>query len=169
MARPPIHSDMRPAELKNLFAEFLRLDRYVRWEETAKDTVRICGGALANMLSLESKIKTKIDMQGTPYADIKAAEKVLDGIVGALKIAKADMDYTKGAIDRLKKQVAESEANRQRIKDHDKIMDDLSDRQIEADKQHHEENTHRGAEILDLRKQELNLKEQATMDVLETM
>ena len=62
-------SDMKPAELKNLFAEFLRLDRYVKWEETSKAALRICSGAIESHKSQMATIDTKIRMLGNPRGD----------------------------------------------------------------------------------------------------
>src|SRR5210317_2137484 len=62
-------SDMRPAELKALFAEFLRLDRYIRWEETAKGALRVCNQGIDNLKTADEKLDTKIRMMGDPRND----------------------------------------------------------------------------------------------------
>jgi exonuclease SbcC len=152
-------SDMRPAELKNLFAEFLRLDRYVRWEQTSKDAVRICAGAAQNMVSLEAKIQEKIDMQGKPADEIKEVKKLIDWVSEKCVESKHTMEHTQSVIDLVKKQVTESEVNRQRIKDHTKIIEDLKAEQVEAVNCHRQEENGRAAALLDLQTDLTNQKE----------
>lgn len=143
-------SDMRPAELKNLFAEFLRLDRYVRWEQTSKDAVRICAGAAQNMANLQVKIQDKIDLIGTPHADVKEMERLVDWVNQKHFDSKEAVDFAQGAIYRVKKQVAESEVNRQRIKDHDRIIEDLKARQTEEDTNQRQEVNSRATTLVEL-------------------
>jgi exonuclease SbcC len=144
-------SDMRPAEIKNLYAEFLRLYRYVAWEQTSKDAARICSGALANIEALDTKIETKLDMYATKGEDLKAARLELGGHVEMATLAKGNVEHTSSIIEAVKKQVAESEVNRQRIKDHDKIIEDLKARQTEADTDQREQVKHRSYDLIELR------------------
>jgi hypothetical protein len=136
-------SDMKPAELKNLFAEFLRLDRYVKWEEIAKGARRICDTAAGNMVGQQINLQNKITMMGNPHAELNGANSMLAGVLDRLDLAKANIAKLTETIDGQKKEVAESQINRQRIKDHDKIFDDLSNSQIKADKQWQKEKIHR--------------------------
>ncbi len=69
-------SDMRPAELKALFAEFLRLDRYIQWEETSKLARNYFIAGAENVFANLKKTETAIKMLGDPRADLVAAGKV---------------------------------------------------------------------------------------------
>jgi exonuclease SbcC len=143
-------SDMRPAEIKNLYAEFLRLYRYVAWEQTSKDAARICSGALANIEALEGKIDVKLGVYGTPKVDLENTKTELESARKVAKLCKENVEHTSSIIEVVKKQVAESEVNRQRIKDHNKIIEDLKARQTEADTAQREEVKHRSYDIIEL-------------------
>lgn len=101
-------SDLRPAQLKSLFAEFLRLDRYVAWEETGKAAASIYRVKIAELQDRINRTDNKIKMLGDPRADLKAAEQV----EARLQLDAADIDMQMDAkserIEAMKKICLES-------------------------------------------------------------
>jgi len=129
-------SDLRPAELKALFAEFLRLDRYVAWEETAKGALRICGGAAEGLVKNGETVDTKIRLLGDPRNDLKAAKSLFAQAQQNLESLDLMIAEEGLALEELKKEVAETGLKRQRIKDHERLIEQLAERQAEADTEH---------------------------------
>lgn len=70
-------SDLRPAELKALFAEFLRLDRYVNWENTSKSAVGIYQGAILDLQRVVTRLSEQHALMGNVLSNHQNAEKVL--------------------------------------------------------------------------------------------
>jgi exonuclease SbcC len=126
-------SDMKPAELKNLFAEFLRLDRYVKWEETSKAAFRICQGAKDNAEDMIQTVDTKISLLGDPGADLAAAVRVLAKSKMDQMLLKDPIKEATDKIERLTKEVAELEVNKKRIGDQEKSILGLKASRIAED------------------------------------
>lgn len=101
-------SDLRPAQLKSLFAEFLRLDRYVAWEDTGKAAAGIYRMKIGELQDRINRTNTDIKMLGDPRADLKSAEK----FAARLDIDAVDIDMQMDAkaerIEELKKICLES-------------------------------------------------------------
>jgi exonuclease SbcC len=81
-------SDMRPAELKSLYAEFLQLDRYVTWENTSKAIINLYQSRVLDTESRIRRVETRMKMLGDPRADLQAGLKVAAG----LEIDLVDLD-----------------------------------------------------------------------------
>jgi hypothetical protein len=69
-------SDLRPAQLKSLYAEFLGLFKYVNWEDTSKAAARIYSSKIDDTEGRIHRTETRMKMLGDPRADLKAAEQV---------------------------------------------------------------------------------------------
>ena len=104
-------NDFRPAELKNLFAEFLRLDILQQYEDTSKQCVGIVSGKLADCEKQIDRIRDQIETIGDPAAEIRrlAMDKV------TLNLGK------QGAETRSKQLEAALEAARRQIQENEKI------------------------------------------------
>lgn len=70
-------SDLRPAELKALFAEFLKLDRYVNWEKTAKAAFAAYVNAWSDMEALRVKTDRAREALGSVFGNLENAQKLL--------------------------------------------------------------------------------------------
>lgn len=78
-------NDLEPADLKNLFAEFLQLHKYLKWEEISKGCGRILNGKLSTIektiMVLNSKISefmsTDVDMDITKAIKSQAEKEVI--------------------------------------------------------------------------------------------
>ena len=69
-------SDLRPAELKTLYAEFLKLDRYIAWEKTAKAAGGLYINAITDLEVQKKRLITGRELLGSPRKDLENAEKV---------------------------------------------------------------------------------------------
>ena len=127
-------SDMKPAELKNLFAEFLRLDRYVKWEETSKTAFRICDTAKENAERQARIVDSKITLLGNPKGDLESALKVIKKNEGDQSLLHKPIRRANQSIERLTKEVAELEVNKKRIADHSKIVASVALERVQEDK-----------------------------------
>jgi exonuclease SbcC len=136
-------SDMRPAELKNLFAEFLRLDRYVKWEDTAKGAFKACDFAASALEAQGEQLNERIKLMGDPANDLKGARKMLADCEENLKEYDSKTVAVTKATELLKKQSVENALNRQRLDDLNKIKAKLVIRQKANDDTFQSDNVER--------------------------
>lgn len=108
-------SDMRPAELKALFAEFLRLDRYVAWEDTAKAAARIYSQAIGQAYNEAERIDTSMKMIGDPRADLEKATTIHTRIEGEIKELTHRIHNNTEDLVNLKKIVLASHINKEKV------------------------------------------------------
>jgi DNA repair exonuclease SbcCD ATPase subunit len=134
---------MRPAELKNLFAEFLRLDRYVKWEDTAKGAFKACDFAASALEAQGEQLNERIKLMGDPANDLKGARKMLADCEENLKEYDSKTVAVTKATELLKKQSVENALNRQRLDDLNKIKAKLVIRQKANDDTFQSDNVER--------------------------
>jgi len=103
-------SELKPAELKSLFAEFLRLDRYKKWEETSKAAVRIYDQEVYGYRKDIERLDTKAKMLGDPKHDKEACTRLLKEIT-------ENMEQSRLAKERLTKEI---EAKQAEIDEHNR-------------------------------------------------
>lgn len=127
-------SDLRPAELKALFAEFLRLDRYVDWEDTAKAAIRTVTAAQKHHEDVRMATDTKARMMGDPRNDLKSAQVLLKKAVSELEVIDSKEIGVRKALEELKNEVAEIKIKRQRIEDHQNLITALQNEYSEFEK-----------------------------------
>jgi len=92
-------TDMTPGQLKSLFTEFLRLDRYVEWEQTAKQIGQVLSGK-ANQLQKEVQHLERIvgEIEGlrikliTERQRYEQQNKRTQGLAGELERVKNELD-----------------------------------------------------------------------------
>ena len=85
-------SDLRPGELKKLFGEFLRLERYNRWEKNSKDAITIIA---ADQSSLDERIKELVketDEKDSVLAAINNAKVEKDNAERGAKFSREKID-----------------------------------------------------------------------------
>ena len=110
-------SDMRTGELKGLFSEFLRLDRYVKFEDTAKQCANIIAGKAGQIETRIAGLKEKLSGIDQARAEIETQEREHLSLVADLDCGKAELkDYQKRA-DNLKYQIAANTVAEQRRAD----------------------------------------------------
>lgn len=113
-------SDMTTGQLKALFAEFLRLDRLQGYEETAKQTINVLTGKLAQ---IDSQIEAlRIRMEGSAEQETEIAR--LTGLNAERKAyldkAKADLQAAQDKREKIKITIARNEI-------HEKQAEELAD------------------------------------------
>lgn len=126
-------SDMTTGKLKELFSEFLRLDRLTAWENTAKQAGNVVTGKLA---TLESRIRTlKEGLEGADEIRGKITEYT-DGIEGLKKKRDGylrDLQTSRDLLNRLKEAEAKNTLAIQRKADLTAILARL-EAEIQDDK-----------------------------------
>jgi exonuclease SbcC len=143
-------SDLRPAELKALFAEFLRLDRYVKWEDTAKSAIRIITGAVEGHDKTAKATDTRIRLMGDPRNDLKGAKVFLADAERSIEEVTGDITTSEQTMAELKKEVAETAVKKQRIADHEALLEKLREEYRKAQQSHQEGGINRAMKMEEL-------------------
>ncbi len=110
-------SDMTTGELKKLFSEFLRLDRLVEFENTAKQCVGLltakADGLHRDILAAQESLKGKEDIENT----IGKWEVYLDGTRALVKTMQAELKDSERDLETARAAAANNTIIRQRIED----------------------------------------------------
>ena len=110
-------SDMKPAPIKNLFAEFLRLNKLIAHEDTAKQCVAIINDKIElidkEILRLEEKVQNKEDLR----KEITESKNTISTHEANLKQIEDDINALNKELDAEKEKKAKHEIALQRIKD----------------------------------------------------
>lgn len=118
-------TDMRTGELRELFAEFLRLDRLQAHEATSKQCINTMAGQIQQVEARISMLKAKVEQADIGDLAIQAAFESarLESQRTALQ---ARFVEEQAAMDRTKAAIAANAANIQRRKDVQQAIDDLT-------------------------------------------
>ncbi len=109
-------NDLDPADLKNLFAEFLQLNKYIRWEDISKASGKILNGKLAavekSIMVLESKRHEYLPDTSEKITEARQqkeqAEKELTRLTGMIKTITDKIEVEKKKITENDKLVSRS-------------------------------------------------------------
>jgi exonuclease SbcC len=109
-------TDLQPAELKALFAEFLRLDRYAAWEATAKQALNLLGAKLGQVNREIDRLNERIAALTPGENEINEVEGLIIGaterarewqdVISALETAMAELNVQAKAQDAITAQAA---------------------------------------------------------------
>jgi DNA repair exonuclease SbcCD ATPase subunit len=113
-------NDLDPADLKNLFAEFLQLHKYLKWEEIAKGCGKILDGKLAAIDTTISLLESKKDGNTITFLTDEAIPAANAEKEKAEKGAAVLTEKIKGQTENLeaeKKKITENEKLEARAKD----------------------------------------------------
>jgi DNA repair protein SbcC/Rad50 len=98
--------DMTTGELKSLMTEFLRLDRYVQWEDTAKRCIAVLGGRISGF---DSEL-------ATINGDLISANDTKEDLIHAkvnMEQYRADLENTETDITIIRDKLEKAQANQQ--------------------------------------------------------
>lgn len=131
-------SDMRPGDLKSLFAEFLRLHLYIQYEEEAKKR-RNDNQALADALENERKyLEGEVSRKADLLKQLPEKQARLDRFAGELEFKKTSIDKTNTSLFFLRKRVEDNRIHEARLKDLQaqgkKLADDWQKEKTAAEK-----------------------------------
>ncbi len=110
-------SDMRTGELKELFSEFLRLDRLAEYENTAKQCANIVNSKVANIDARVSGLREKLAGIDQIREGSKASGDHLVTLLADLDCKKGELLSCRTEIDRLKERITQNTLALQRKAD----------------------------------------------------
>jgi exonuclease SbcC len=101
-------SDMTTGKLKDLFSEFLRLDRYVKFEDTAKQCANIITGKAGQIDIRITGLKEKLAGIDRTRAEIESQNRELLSLIADLDCKKAELSDYRKLIESLKEKLAQN-------------------------------------------------------------
>jgi DNA repair exonuclease SbcCD ATPase subunit len=123
-------SDMTTGKLKELFSEFLRLDRLVEYENTAKQCANVINGKAGQVDIRIAALKEKLSGIDQARADIEAHEQGHISLVADLDCKKAELSDYRKAVEGLKEKLVKNTIILQRKAD---IAENIGKLQKELD------------------------------------
>ena len=119
-------TDMRTGELRELFAEFLRLDRLQAHEATSKQCINTIAGQIQQVEARISTLKAKAEQADIGALAIEAASAEVARLESQRTALQARLVEEQTAMDRTKAAIAGNAANLQRRMDVQQAIDDLT-------------------------------------------
>lgn len=110
-------TDMRPGELREMFAEFLRLDRLQAYETTARQAISVVGGMTAQINNRIAALEERTGKKGELESRTLEVEAEIALLEAKRKESLARAEDTRLVIDQIKERVQENAGHRQRLKD----------------------------------------------------
>lgn len=119
-------TDMRTGELRELFAEFLRLDRLQAYEATSKQCINTITGQLEQVETRIANLKARAEQADIGALAIQAASEEVARLDAQRKALQARLVEEQAVMDQTKAVIAGNAANIQRRKDVQQAIDDLT-------------------------------------------
>lgn len=110
-------SDLTTGDLKKLFSEFLRLDRYVKFEDTAKQCANIIAGKAGQLETRIAALKEKLSGIDRTRAEIETQKRELFNLDTSLDLKKTEIRALQFDAEKLKEKIALNSVIKQRLVD----------------------------------------------------
>lgn len=140
-------SDMTTGQLKQLFVEFLRLDRLAKYESMAKQACTLLNGSTVQIERNIQATRDHVSTIGDVDARLKEAEYQCSGLRERVLDTGRSIDAEKKTIEGLKEVQASNAVNIERQKDLKKALDDLRNDRTRAYSSHSQQLDEQGQSI----------------------